>query len=148
MSVSEYGSQSEYESESEHESESDDETSESVFYSEISKFDYFNNCNTCIQAKIRQKLLLGKCAVLHICQDQIVDYYGCDKCCKSRNLLDDYICPFTKLCKYQEYDEVHKIMRDDVQKEDYTLDLHSEMKTMYENLDTSDFYKWHQEKNY
>ena len=31
-------------------------------------------------------------------------------------------------------------MRDDVQKEDYTLDLHSEMKTMYENLDTSDFY--------
>ena len=37
-------------------------------------------------------------------------------------------------------------MRDDVQKKNYTLDLHSEMKTMYENLDNFDFYKWHQEK--
>ena len=31
-------------------------------------------------------------------------------------------------------------------KEDYTLEIHSEMKAMYENLDTFDFYKWHQEK--
>ena len=37
-------------------------------------------------------------------------------------------------------------MRDDVQKDDSTLELHSEMKAMYENLDTFDFYKWHQEK--
>ena len=37
-------------------------------------------------------------------------------------------------------------MRDDVQKKDYTLELHIEMKTMYENLDTFDFYQWHQEK--
>ena len=37
-------------------------------------------------------------------------------------------------------------MRDDVQKKDYTLELHIEMKTMYENLDTFDFYEWHQEK--
>ena len=37
-------------------------------------------------------------------------------------------------------------MRDDVQKNDYTLELHSEMKTIYENLDTFDFRKWHQEK--
>ena len=36
-------------------------------------------------------------------------------------------------------------MRDDVQMEDYTLELHSEMKAMHENLDT-DFYTWHQEK--
>ena len=43
-----------------------------------------------------------------ICKDQIVDYYGCDKCCKLRNLFDDYICPFTKLCTYPEYEEVHK----------------------------------------
>ena len=61
-------------------------------------------------------------------------------------MFDDYILPFTKLNKYPEYDEVHEIMRDDVQKKDYTLDLHTEMKTMYENLDTFDFYKWHQEK--
>ena len=37
-------------------------------------------------------------------------------------------------------------MRDDVQKNDYTLELHSEMKTIYGNLDTFDFRKWHQEK--
>ena len=61
-------------------------------------------------------------------------------------MFDDYILPFTKLNKYPEYDEVHEIMRDDVQKKDYTLELHIEMKTMYENLDTFDFYKWHQEK--
>ena len=40
----------------------------------------------------------------------------------------------------------HKIMQNDVQKKDYTLELHSEMKTIYENLDTFDFRKWHQEK--
>ena len=54
--------------------------------------------------------------------------------------------PFTKLNKYPEYDEVHEIMRDDVQKKDYTLELHIERKTMYGNLDTFDFYQWHQEK--
>ena len=75
-----------------------------------------------------------------------ISYYGCDKCCELRNLFDDYICPFTKLCKYQEYDEVHEIMRNDVQKKDYTLELDIEMETMYENLDTFDSYKWHQEK--
>ena len=47
-----------------------------------------------------QKTLLGKCDVLDICKDQIVNYYGCDKGCKLRNLFDDYILPFTKLNKY------------------------------------------------
>ena len=69
-----------------------------------------------------------------------------DKCCKLRKLFDDYILPFTELNKYPEYNEVHKILRDDVQKKDYTLELHIEMKTAYENLDTFDFYQWHQEK--
>ena len=41
---------------------------------------------------------------------------------------------FTKLHKYPEYDEVHKIMQGGVQKDKYTLEVHSEMKTMYENL--------------
>ena len=45
-------------------------------------FTYFHNCDKCIPAKNRQKILLGKCDVLHLCKDQIVDYYGCDKCCK------------------------------------------------------------------
>ena len=135
-------SDSEYESESEY--ESDDETY--LFYNQIHKFNYFNNCDKCIPAKNMQKTLLGKCDVLNICKDHIVDYYGCDKCCKLRNLFDEYICPFTKLCKYPEYDEVHKRMRDDVQKENYTLELHNEMKIMYGNLDTFEFYKWHQEK--
>ena len=31
-------------------------------------------------------------------------------------------------------------------RKDYALELHSEMKTIYENLDTFDFRKWHQEK--
>ena len=51
-----------------------------------------------------------------------------------------------KFCTYPEFDEVHKIMQNDVQKKDYTLELHSEMKTIYENLDTFDFKKWRQEK--
>ena len=76
----------------------------------------------------------------------ITDYYGCDKCCKLRSLFDDYICDFTKVYKYPEYDEVHEIMKNDVQKKDYTLELHLEMKTIYENLDKFDFYKWHQGK--
>ena len=76
----------------------------------------------------------------------ITDYYGCDKCCKLRNLFDDYIYPFTKLCKYPEYDEVHKILQGDVLKDKYTLEVHLEMKSMYEHLDKFDFYKWHQEK--
>ena len=86
-----------------------------------------------------QKALLSKCDVLNICKDQIVDYYACDKCCKLRNMFDDYILPFTTLNKYPKYDEDHRIVRDDVQKKDYTLELHIEMKTMYENLDTFDF---------
>ena len=61
----------------------------------------------------------------------ITDYYGCDKCCKLRNLFDEYICPFTKLCKYPEYDEVHKILQGDVQKDKYTLEVHLEMKTIF-----------------
>ncbi len=136
-------SESEYEYESEYESESDDET---YLYNEVSRFNYFKNCDKCIPAKNMQKTLLGKCDVLDICKDQIVNYNGCDKYCKLRNLFDDYILPFTKLNKYPEYDEVHKIMRDDMQKKDYTLELHIEMKAMYENLDKFDFYKWHQEK--
>ena len=31
-------------------------------------------------------------------------------------------------------------------RKDYTLELHVEMKTIYENIDKFDFYKWHQEK--
>ena len=97
----------EYESQSEYESESDDETY--PFYSEISKSNCFNSCNKCIPAKNRQKMLLGKCDVLHICKDQFADYYCCGKCCKLRNLFDDCVCPFTKLCTYPEFDEVQKV---------------------------------------
>ena len=53
---------------------------------------------------------------------------------------------FCQFFLWYKHDEVHEIMRDDVQKKDYTLELHIEMKTMYENLDTFDFYQWHQEK--
>ena len=61
-------------------------------------------------------------------------------------MFDDYICQFTKVDKYPEYDEVHIILRDCVRKEDYTLEVLFEMKTLYENLDKFDFYRWHQEK--
>ena len=122
------------------------EYDETYLYNQISKFNYFNRCDKCNPVKKIQNILLDKCDILHSFKNQIVDYYGCDKCCKLRNLFDDYILPFTKLNKYPEYDEVHEIMRDDVQKKDYTLELHIEMKTMYENLDTFDFYQWHQEK--
>ena len=37
-------------------------------------------------------------------------------------------------------------MKNDVQRKDYTLELHLEMKTVYENIDKFDFYQWHQEK--
>ena len=131
-------SESEYESESEYD--------ETYLYNQIHKFNYFNRCDKCNPVKNIQKILLGKCDILHSFKNQIVGYYGCDKCCELRNLLDDYILPFTKLNKYPEYDEVHEIMRNDVQKKDYTLEFHIEMKTMYENLDTFDFYQWHQEK--
>ena len=67
--------------------------------------------------KHRQQILLGKCHTLHDLTHMITDYYGCDECCKLRSLFDDYICPFTKLYKYPEYDEVHKVMQGDVQKE-------------------------------
>ena len=146
MSDSEYESENECESESEHESESDDETE--IFYYDLKRSTDFKNCISCRQAKNRQRILLGKCDALHDLTHMITDYYGCDKCCKLRNLFDDYICPFTKLCKYPEYDEVHKIIQNYVDKDEYTLELHSEMKTMSENLDKFDFYQWHQEKNY
>ena len=120
-------SDNEYESESEYKS-SGDETEN--FYYELKKSNYFNNCISCRQVKNRQQILLGKFDALHDLTHMIKDYYGCDKCCKLRNLFDDYICPFTKLCKYPEYDEVQKIMQGDVQKDKYT----------------PDFCKWHQEK--
>ena len=144
MSDSEYERESQYESESEYESSSDDETEN--FYSELKQSDYFKNCTSCRQVKNRQQILLGKCDSLHDLAHMITDYYGCDKCCWLRNLFDDYILPFTKLCKYPEYNEVRKIMQGDVLKDKYTLEVHSEMKAMYENLDKFDFYKWHQEK--
>ena len=37
-------------------------------------------------------------------------------------------------------------MKNDVRRKYYTLELHLEMKTIYENIDKFDFYKWHQEK--
>ena len=37
-------------------------------------------------------------------------------------------------------------MQGDVQKDEYTLEVHLEMKSVYENLDKFDFRKWHQEK--
>ena len=143
MSDSEYESENEYESESEYES-SEDETEN--FYYELKKSNYFKNCTSCRQVKNRQQILLGKCDALHDLTHIITDYYGCDKCCKLRSLFDDYICHFTKVYKYPEYDEVHEIMKNDVQRKDYTLELHLEMKTIYENIDKFDFYKWHQEK--
>ena len=143
MSDSEYESESEYEYESLCATDSDDEP---YLYNEIQKFNYFKNCTSCRQVKNRQQILLTKCDALHDLTHMITDYYGCDKCCKLRHLFDDYILPFTKLYKYPEYDEVHEIMKNDVQRKDYTLELHLEMKTIYENIDTFDFYKWHQEK--
>ena len=98
-----------------------------MLYSDIhkftSKFTYFNNCNKCIPVKKRQNFLLGKRSVFHNFKNKLVDYYGCDKCCKLRNLFHEYICPFTTVYKYPEFDEVHEIMRDDVLKDKYTLEL-------------------------
>ena len=126
MSDSEYESENEYESESEYES-SEDETEN--FYYELKKSNYFKNCTSCRHVRNKQQILLGKCDALHGLTHIITDYYGCDKCCKLRNLFDDYILPFTKLNKYPEYDEVHEIMKNDVQRKDYTLELHLEMKS-------------------
>ena len=75
---------SEYESESEY-----DETE--MFYQEISKFNSFKNCTVCNEVKSKQKILLSKCDALHNVNCSISDYYCCDKCCKSKCLLDDYI---------------------------------------------------------
>ena len=144
MSENEYESENEHESESEYESSSDDETEN--FYSELKKSNYFKNCTSCRQVKKTQQILLGKCSALHDSTHMITDYHGCDKCCKLRNLFDDYIIPFTKVCRYPEYEEVHKTIQNYVDKDEYTLELHTEMKTMYENLDKFDFYKWHQGK--
>ena len=115
-------------------------------YSELKKSNYFKNCTSCRQVKNRQQILLGKCDALHDLTHIITDYSGCDKCCKLRIFFDDYICSFTKLCKYPEYTEVQKILRNCGHKDEYTLELHFDMKTMYENLDKFDFLKWHQEK--
>ena len=141
MSDTEYESENEYESESEYESSSDDETEN--FYYELKKSNYFKN-TSCRQVRNRQQILLGKCDALHDLTHMVTDYYGCDKCCWLRNLFDDYILPFTKVCKYPEYDEVRKIMQSDVLKDKYTLEVHLEIKTMYGNLDKFDFYKRHQ----
>ena len=131
--------ESEYESESEY-----DETE--IMYNDIGKFEYFANCTSCQQVKIRQQILLDKCDYLQSVKHIVTDFYGCDKCCKLRSLLDDYILPFTNSHTYPEYGEVHKIMQDDVQKDKYTLEVHLEIKTMYENLDKFDFRRWHQKK--
>ena len=109
------------------------------FHYDLKRSNYFKNCTSCRQAKNRQQILLGKCDALHGLTHMITDYYGCDKFCKLRNLFDGYIIPFTKVCKYPEYDEVHKIVRNYVNKDECTLEVRSEMKTMYENLDKSDF---------
>ena len=93
-------SESEYEHESDYESEYESESEDGTVYSEIRKFNYFNNCDTCIPVKNEQINILDKCDVLHIFKDKIADYYCCDKCCKLRHLIDDYILPFTKLNKY------------------------------------------------
>ena len=109
-------------SESEYESESAKDETE-TFYYETSKSNYFNYCALCRQAKNRQQILLDKCDALHGLTHMVTDQRGCDKCCKLRNLFDDYICQFTKVDKYPEYDEVHIILRDCVRKEDYTLEV-------------------------
>ena len=131
--------ESEYESESEY-----DETE--MMYSDIGKFEYFANCTSCQQVKIRQQILLHKCDHLQSVKHVVADFHGCEKCCKLRSLLDNHILPFTKSHKCPEYDEVHKIMQGDVQKDKYTLEVHLEMNTMYENLDKFDLDKWRQKK--
>ena len=131
--------------ESEYESESEYEETE-IMYNDIGKFEYFANCTSCQQVKIRQQILLDKCDNLQSVKHIVTDFYGCDKCCKLRSLLDDYILPFTNSHKYPEYGEVHKIMQDDVQKDKYTLEVHLEMKATYENLDKFDFRRWHEKK--
>ena len=118
-------SDSEYESESEYQS-SEDETEN--FHYDLKKSNYFKSCTSCRQVKNRQQILLGKCDALHDLTHMITDYYGCDKCCKVRSLFDGCICPFTKLYKCPEYDEVHKIMQGDVQKYKYILEVHLTLK--------------------
>ena len=50
-------SESEYESESEYD--------ETYLYNQIHEFSYFNRCDKCNPIKNIQKILLGKCDVLH-----------------------------------------------------------------------------------
>ena len=121
MSDSEYESENEYESESEYES-SEDET-EKLYY-ELKKSNYLKTVLHVDKLRTDKQILLGKCDALHDLTHMITDYYGCDKCCKLRSLFDDYICHFTKVYKYPEYDEVHEIMENDVQRKEYTLELH------------------------
>ena len=134
----------EYETESEYESESEDETE--MFYQEISKFNYFKNCTVCNEVKSKQQILLSKCDTLHNVNCLISDYYCCDKCCKLKCLLDDYIYAFTRSYKYPEYSKACEILKRNIDSNEYTLELHCEMKQMYENLGSYDFYKWHKEK--
>ena len=125
-------SESEYESESEY-----DETD--MVYSDIGKFEYFANCTSCQQVKIRQRILLDKCDALQHVKHIVAEYYGCDKCCKLRSFLDDYIYPFTNEFKYPDYNEARRILNDFVHNDEYTLEMHNEMKSMYESLGTFDF---------
>ena len=94
---------------SEYESESEDETE--MFYQEISNFNYFKNCTVCNEVKSKQQILLSKCDALHNANCLISDYYCCDKCCKLKWLLDDYIYVFTKACKYPEYSKAFEIFK-------------------------------------
>ena len=81
-------------SESEYESESEYDEAE-MMYSDIGKFEYFANCTSCQQVKNIQQILLSKCDALQSVKHCVTDFYGCDKCCKLRCLLDEYILPFT-----------------------------------------------------
>ena len=47
----------------------------------------------------------------------ITDFYCCDKCCKLKKLLDDYIYPLTRLSKYPEYDDVQRMLNNFVRKQ-------------------------------
>ena len=112
----------------------EDETE--MFYQEISKFNYFNYCHVCNEVKSKQQVLLGKCDALHNVSCLISDYHCCDKCCKLKCLLDDYIYVFTRSYKYPEYSKACEILKNYIDKNEYTLELHCEMKQMYENLGT------------
>ena len=117
-----------------------------MFYQEISKFNYFNYCHVCNEVKSKQQILLGKCDALHNVSCLISDYYCCDKRCKLKCILDDYINVFTRSYKYPKYSKACEILKRNIDSNEYTLELHCEMKQMYENFGSYDFYEWHREK--